>query len=141
MFLEKEEEEDIFTIISELYIMDFGISNDITDQRHVRVLYSPPNAHDSTRLHDWNKPQRFPQQTFWLFSGFEEASESFLSVSMGSDEQETPLSGDSLALVWRDFQMHRPDVSDGYPNLFSFSFYFSLFSHGFHIQFPIQLPC
>ena len=45
MFLEKEE-EDIFTIILELYIMDFGISNDITDQRHVRVLHSLPNAHD-----------------------------------------------------------------------------------------------
>ena len=60
MFLEKEEEEDIFTIILELYIMDFGISNDITDQRHVRVLYSLPNAYDSTRLHDWNKSQRFP---------------------------------------------------------------------------------
>ena len=114
MFLKKE---DIFTIILGLYIMDFGISNDMTDQRRVRVLYSPPNAHESTCLYDWNKPQRFPQQTFWLFSGFEEASESILCVSMGSDEQETPLSGDSLALVWRDFPMHRPDVSDGYPNL------------------------
>ncbi|KAK7859783.1 leaf rust 10 disease-resistance locus receptor-like protein kinase-like 1.1 [Quercus suber] len=34
------------------YIMDFGIGNDITDQRHVRVVYSLPNAHDSTYLHD-----------------------------------------------------------------------------------------
>ena len=102
MFL--KEKKDIFSIILGLYIMDFGIGNDITDQRHVRVVYSLPNAHDSTRLHDWNKPQRFPQQTFWLFSGFEEASESFLCVSMGSDEQEIPLSRDSLALVWRDFQ-------------------------------------
>ncbi|KAK7836224.1 hypothetical protein CFP56_022819, partial [Quercus suber] len=54
----------------------------------------------------WRKLSSIESINFWKkedgnidsIGGFEEASESFLCVSMGSDEQETPLSGDSLAL-------------------------------------------
>ena len=51
LFFEVSErkKKDIFSIILGLYIMDFGISNDTTDQRHVRVVYSLPNA-QSPRL-------------------------------------------------------------------------------------------
>ena len=125
MFLEKEEEEDIFTIISELYIMDFGISNDITDQRHVRVLHSLPNAHDypSPRL---KQARDFHSKPF-------DCSQVLKSTVLSLyTARQWRLS----SIGMKGISQSTNHVSDGYPNLFSF---FILFQPVFtRLPYPIS---